>query len=275
MSGHPAVERSHELASESHFLSLCRIGFLGRGLLYICIGVLVIGTGRTEDLTGALEYIGDGIGLVLLIVVTAGLAAYGLWRLSDGAFGIDSPGRDWKALRHRMASLGVGSIYIYLAYKGVRILLAGRSDAMTTQQQADTVLDLPGGQLVLAGAAVGLAIGGFVQLRKAMHCRFLRKLDRRGRAAVVKWLGRIGYAARGVIFLVVAFLVGRAAIDGRANEVGGMEKALDFMSGPVLYAVAIGLMLFGAFSIVEALFRMLHEPPVEQIKQKVEEKVGA
>ena len=120
-----------------------------------------------------------------------------------------------------------------------------------------------------------LAIAGFVQLRKAMHCRFLRKLDRRGRAPVVKWLGRIGYAARGVIFLVVAFLVGRAAIDGRANEVGGMEKALDFMSGPFLYAVAAGLMLFGAFSIVEALFRMLHEPPVEEIKQKLEEQVAA
>lgn len=275
MSDNPAVERSRELASESRFLSLCRIGFLGRGLLYICIGVLVIGTGRTEDLTGALEYIGEGTGRILLIVIVSGLAAYGLWRLSDGAFAIDSPGRDWKARRQRLASIGIGGIYLYLAYKGVRILLAGRSQAMTTQQQADTLLDLPGGQLVLAGAAAGLAIAGLVQLRKAMHCRFLRKLDRRGRSKVVKWLGRIGYAARGIIFLVIAFLLGRGAVDGRSDEVGGMEQALDFMSGPVLYAVALGLMLFGALSIVEALFRMLHEPPMDEIRQKVVEKIAA
>ena len=90
----------------------------------------------------------------------------------------------------------------------------------------------------------------------------------------MKWLGRIGYAARGVIFLTVAYLLGRSAIDGRSQEAGGMEQALDFFSGPVLYAVCGGLFLFGLFSIIEALFRRMHEPPVEGIKQEVREKVG-
>ena len=53
-----------------------------------------------------------------------------------------------------------------------------------------------------------------------------------------------------------------------------MEQALDFFSGPILYSVALGLLLFGVFSIVEALFRHLHEPPPPgQIKARVEDKM--
>jgi hypothetical protein len=269
------IDRAQELASESRFLTLCRIGFFGRGLLYILIAWLVLQTGRTEDLTGALEYLGRGSGRYVLMVITAGLAAYGLWRLADAAFAIENPGSEGKALRKRAAAGFIGLIYLYLSYKAARILLAGRSGDTSAQQQADTVLDLPGGVIVLGGAALVLAIAGLVQLRKAATCSFLRHLDHRAQAPLVKWLGRIGYAARGVIFLTVGYMIAKAAADGHSQEAGGMEQALDFFSGGVLYAVALGLLLFGAFSIVEALFRRIHEPPSpEQMKREVEEKVG-
>ena len=269
------IDRAQELARESRFLTLCRIGFFGRGVLYILIAWLALQTGRTEDLTGALEYLGQGAGRLLLIVIAAGLAAYGLWRLADAAFAIENPGPHGKALRKRAAAGFIGLIYLYLSYKAVRVLLAGRAGTMSAQEQADTVLDLPGGVVLLGCAALVLAIAGLNQFRKAGKCTFLEPLDDRAREPIVKWLGRIGYAARGVIFLTLGYLIAKAALDGRSNEAGGMEQALDFFSGPVLYAVALGLLLFGAFSIVEALFRHLHEPPPpEQIKAEVEEKVG-
>lgn len=268
------VERARELASESRFLTLCRVGFIGRGLLYILIGVLVLQTGRTEDLTGALEYLGRGSGRLLLIAISAGMAAYGLWRLADAAFGMENPGADGKALRKRAAAGFIGLIYLYLSYKGLRVLLAGRSSDLTAQEQADMVLDLPGGAVVLGLAALVLVVAGLNQLRKAAKCSFLARLDSRAERPVVKWLGRIGYAARGVIFIVVGVLVGRAAIDEQSTDAGGMEQALDLLSGPVLWAVAGGLVLFGFYSILEGLFRRIHEPPVEQIKQEVRETVG-
>lgn len=268
------VERARELASESRFLTLCRVGFIGRGLLYILIGVLVLQTGRTEDLTGALEYLGRGSGRLLLIAISAGMAAYGLWRLADAAFGMENPGADGKALRKRAAAGFIGLIYLYLSYKGLRVLLAGRSGDLTAQEQADMVLDLPGGAVVLGLAALVLVVAGLNQLRKAAKCSFLARLDSRAERPVVKWLGRIGYAARGVIFIVVGVLVGRAAIDEQSTDAGGMEQALDLLSGPVLWAVAGGLVLFGLYSILEGLFRRIHEPPVEQIKQEMRETVG-
>jgi len=268
------AERAQELVRENHFLTLCRVGFLGRGILYILIAWLALHTGRTEDLTGALEYLGDGSGRLLLIGIAVGLAAYGLWRLSDAVFGIEHPRREAKAMRGRAAAGFIGLIYVYLSYKAVRVLLAGRAGTMTTQEQADTVLGLPGGALVLGGAALILAIAGLNQLRKSRKCSFLEPLDHRAQAPAIKWLGRVGYAARGVVFLTIGYLIARAALDGRSNEAGGMEQALDFLSGPVLWAVALGLLLFGCFSIVEAVFRHLNAPPPpEQMKREVAEKL--
>lgn len=270
-----ALDRPRELARESTFQWLTRVGFLARGLLYILIGYLVIQTGRTEDLTGALEYVGKGAGRLAMIVIAAGTATYGLWRLADAAFGIENPGEHGKALRKRAAASGIGLVYLYMSYKAVRILLAGRAGTMTAQEQADNILDLPGGWVVLGFAAIWLAVAGFVQFRKAGKCSFLDPLDDRACTPLVKWMGRFGYAARGVILLIVGYLVGRSALNERSSEAGGMEKALDLLSGPLLYAVAGGLILFGAFSIVEAVFRRIHRPPpAHAIEQKVTDKLS-
>ena len=53
------------LAGQTTFQWLARFGFVMRGVLYIVIAWLVIVNGRTEDLTGALEYLGHGVGKAL------------------------------------------------------------------------------------------------------------------------------------------------------------------------------------------------------------------
>lgn len=269
------LEPSPELAAEGKFQWLTRVGFAARGLLYILIAVLAIGTGRTEDLTGAIEYVGHGLGKVLLMAIAAGLATYSLWRLSDAAFGTEHPGTGWKALGKRAVAGGIGVIYAYLAYKAVRVILAGRAGTTGTAEHADTVLDLPGGDLVLTAVAAGLAIAAANQLWKAIHCKFMRRLrEGAGEKEWIKWMGRLGYAARGVIFLVVAWTVYRAATDHKPTEAGNLESALDILRGPYLTPIAAGLMLFGLFSLVEARYRRIHRPPVEKVEGQVREKVG-
>lgn len=257
------LEISPQLAAEGKFQSLTRLGFGARGLLYIIVAVLVLRTGRTEDLTGALQYLGDGSGQLLLGAVAVGLGVYGLWRLADAAFGMEHPGSDWKAVRQRAVVGVIGAIYLYLCYKAVRILERDGAGAVDTRQQADTMLDLPGGHLMLAVAAAVMLAAAAVQLRTAISCSFLRRLrEGAGAQEWIKWLGRLGYASRGAVFLVLAFLIGRAALDPASDEVAGMEQALDLLSGPLLYAVAAGLMLFGLFSLIEARYRRIHRPPV-------------
>jgi hypothetical protein len=268
------LEPSPELAAEGKFQWLTRLGFAARGMLYILIGFLVIASGRTEDLTGAIEYVGHGLGKVLLIAIAAGLATYSLWRLSDAALGTEHPGTDWKALGKRAVAGGIGVIYAYLSYKALRVILAGRAGTMGTAEQADTVLDLPGGDLVLSAVAIGLAIGGANQLWKAVHCKFMRRLrEGAGRKEWIKWMGRLGYAARGIIFFVVAWTIYRAATNHKATEAGNLERALDILRGPYLVPIAAGLMLFGLFSLVEARYRTIHKPPTDQMKRRIAEAV--
>lgn len=253
---------------------MARLGFLVRGFLYIVIALLVIGTGRTEDLTGAMEYLADGWGRGLLILMVAGMFGYGLWRVSDAAFGMDSGRHNGKAWRRRMAAATSGAIYLFLAYKALRIMLQGFANSGDAHQHAATALHLPAGAFLLGVAAAVLAGAGLVQLYKAGTCSFLDHLDERARQPLAKWLGRIGFAARGVVFLTVGYLLARAALDHSAAEAGGLEQALDTLRGPLEVPVAAGLLVFGLYSLVEARFRSIHKPPTEHIKRKVREAVA-
>lgn len=262
-----------DIASESKFQWMARLGFVVRGLLYIVIALLVIGTGRTEDLTGAMEYLGHGWGRGLLILMIAGMAGYGVWRLSDAAFGMDSGRHHAKAWKRRSAAAVSGIIYLFLAYKAVRIMVQGYANSGDAHEHAAAALHLPAGAFLLGIAAAILVGSGLVQLHKAGSCSFLKHLDERGRQPFAKWLGRVGFAARGVVFLTVGYLFARAAFDHSAAGAGGLEQALDALQGPLEVPVAAGLLVFGLYSLVEARFRSIHKPPTEHIKRKLEEAV--
>jgi hypothetical protein len=262
-----------DLARQSHFQLLTRLGFVARGILYIVVGFLAIDAGRTEDLTGALEYLGRGRTRVLLAVMALGMAIYGIWRVADAALGIENPGQDGKAYRKRAAAGLVGVAYLLLAYKAVSLLQGEASSDGGTQQQAGKALDLPGGEWVLGLIGVAIIAAGVFQLVKGLKCKFMARFDARAQQPFVRWLGTIGYAARGAIFIAIGWLMFKAALASSATDAGGMEQALDLFKGPLEYAVALGLMLFGGFSLIEARYRRIHEPPVDGLKHDLRERL--
>ena len=264
-----------DLAGESRFQLLTRLGFAARGVLYILIAALVILTGRTEDLTGALEYLNDGLGRFLLIVLAAGMAVYGIWRLADAALGIESGGHRWKAWRKRIAAGTSGIIYLLLSYKAVWILVEGRSSGDDAREQTAEALHMPGGEIIVFVAA-GIMIGaGIAQFFKVRSCNFLHRLDcTDDQKTWIKWLGRVGYTARGLVFLVIGWLLARAAISNQASGAGGLEQALDAFSNDLQGWIAGGLALFGLMSLVEARYRRIHRPPpVETVAEEISDAV--
>ena len=266
---------AEDVAHESNFQRFARLGFAARGCLYILIAARVILTGRTEDLTGALKYLGHGLGKALLALVGVGMAGYGIWRLSDAACGMES-GRDrWKAWGKRIAAACSGVIYCWLAFKAALVLIARPPSGHESQQHASHALHFSGGEMLLYIAAAVLAGAGLVQMYKAVTASFLSHLDSEAaRRLWVRWLGRIGYAARGVIFLTVGYMLLRSGLDRSAAEAGNLGEALQWWSSAVRPWVAAGLLVFGIFSIIEAIYRPIHKPPTKQIKRKVAEKVA-
>jgi hypothetical protein len=255
--------------ASARLTTLTRIGFATRGVLYLVITFLVIRAGRTEDPSGALQYVADGAGRVLLLVMAAGLLAYGIWRLSDAAFDIERHGSDRKGVVERVGAIVSGVVHLVLTWQAVRLIRGVKSAGDGTQAGTQVALDLPGGTVIVMLGAVVLFGVGLVQLVKAAKGSFLQYLEPRiAHQPWARWSGRAGYAARGIVFIISSYLLLKAGLNDQASQAGGMAQALSWLTSPADIIIAIGLSGFGVFSLIEARYRRLHDMPVADMARR-------
>jgi hypothetical protein len=158
---------------------------------------------------------------------------------------------------------------VYLGFFAVAArTLMGSSGSSSAQpnQAAAGVLGWPGGRLIVGIAAVGLIAISLFQLLYALRGRFAKdsKTGRMGshERRVFMLLGRVGVAARAMVFGLVGYFLLRTAIDFNARKAVGVNGALARLQhqplGPwLLGLVAAGLLTFAAFSVFEARYRRL------------------
>ncbi|OWK29012.1 DUF1206 domain-containing protein [Sphingomonas mucosissima] len=250
--------------ASARLTTLTRLGFATRGLLYIVIAFLILRTGRAEDPAGALRYLGESGGQLLLGVMAAGLIGYGIWRLSDAAFDIERHGSDRHGTLQRVGALASGVTHLFLAWQAIRLMQGAASSGDSTREGTQTALSLPGGSfLVMLGGVVLVGVG-ILQLAKAVKASFLDYLDPAiARQAWAQWSGRLGYGARGFVFMITGYFLLRAGFQEQGAEAGGMDKALAWLTNPWDIVIALGLLGFGIFGLIEARYRRLHDAPID------------
>lgn len=254
--------------ASARLTALTRLGFAARGLVYIIIAWLVIRAGRPEDPSGALQYISEGGGELSMWLIGAGFMAYGIWRLADALFNIERHPPNGAGLRERLGAAGSGVVHLLLAWQAVRIIQGSspQGDGSSSGTGTGAISLLGPDALVLPSAgAVLLVVGGY-QLMKAAKCSFLRDLDPRiASRDWAKWTGKLGYSARGLVFLISGYFLLEAGLGDRASGDAGIEAALAWLNNPWDKLVALGLSAFGVYCLIEARYRIIHDVPVREI----------
>ena len=244
--------------SRSPFLILTRIGFAARGLMYLIVAYLALRLGRAADAEGALEYLNSGAGRALLAAMAIGFAAYGVWRLADATLDLDGQGGDAKGVAVRLAHGASGFIHLWLGWETAEIVFGSRSGEEgreATEAGAATAMSLPGRRRAGAGRRGRAAGGRRLPARPCAERRFLRRLaPAASNKGWVMLAGMLGYAARGAVFVIAAWLLYRAWSASSPAAAGGLGDVLTWLTGP-LRAVAAGLAAFGVFSLIEARYR--------------------
>ena len=262
-----AKRTAHEARDSDAVEGLARLGFGGRGLMYLVVGALAlqvaVGRGGEADQHGALGAIKQTpLGGVLLAVLAVAFTGYAAWRLLEAAVG-HREAAGIKRTGKRLASLGRAFLYGGLAVTTVRFLLSSESHDKTKPLTA-RALDLPGGPFLVALVGTALVGGGLTMAYRGAARKFLKRLDLHTASGTtrtaVSWIGRVGLVGRGLVVALVGGFVTSAAITLDPADAKGVDAALKTLAqapyGEVLLVgAAVGLLGFGAWSFVEARYR--------------------
>jgi len=242
-----------------------RLGYLTYGVVQLVLAVLVLQvawgrSGEEASTSGAIQTLaGQPVGVVLVWIVAVGMALLAAWQLLV-AFTANEGAWD-------TASAAVAAIaYAVVSVISFRFALGsggGGDSDQTTEQAAATVFDLPAGRWIVAAVGLGIAAVGLRHMYKGATSGFTDDLDDDAlngrRAGVVLWLGRVGYAGRGLAYVGVGGLITAAGVTRDADQAGGLDEALSRMrdqpAGPLLLTlVAAGFAAYGAFCFVRARY---------------------
>jgi hypothetical protein len=262
----PVPRAAHEAGRGTQVAGL--VGLVARGVLYVVLAVLALGLvlgdrrGNDVDARGAMEELArHGYGVVLLVVLAIGFAAFAVWFAYEALTGHQT-GRDRS---DRLADAGRAVVYGALCGLAVSFLFsANRGGDTDRKQQSWTarVLEWPAGRLLVGAVGlVALGVGLYLVWRAVSGGRqdsraVLEAAPRETR--VVHVLGALGNVARGAVVALIGIFVIAAAFEHDAGETTGIDGSLKRLlderyGGAFVVIVAAGLAAFGVYSIARAV----------------------
>jgi hypothetical protein len=238
------------------------------GILALALALRWGPTGAAPNQQGALTVIARApLGRLAVAVIAIGLLAYALWKLGQGLTGRGPEGGGGRSLKDRVANLGGGVVYLVFFAIAMRVLLgSSSSDQGAPRHAAAGVLGWPGGQVLVAVAGAGLIAISAYQAYDAVTGHFAddSKIAEMGDGELRLFLlaGIVGLTARAVVFALIGYFLFRTATDFNSASAVGVDGALAHIRrepyGPTLLSlVAVGLLIFAAFSLLEARYRRL------------------
>ncbi len=245
---------------------LGRIGLVAKGIVYIAMGALAFmaafeWAGHDEkeaSRNGVFEWLQDTGGNFLLIVISVGLACYCIWRFVQAFTDKTKKGRE--RLRYFFSGLAYSSV----AFTAAGLALhKNKDDGDSNQHWVSEALSNSYGEIIVGiGALIFVAIGIY-QLHYGLSGKYKKHIEglnlQDEKAKLLLKFGKIGYVSRGLVWLLLSFLLARAAWFSKASEAGDTGKAFRLVENEtygsyILGAIGLGVIAYGIFNFVRARY---------------------
>ena len=252
------------------YAALARVGYGARGLVYLIVGcfALAAAVGAHARPAGSgdifLVLITRPIGAVLLAMLAAGLFCFAAWRALQAIPDVDHHGRGTRGLLRR-AVYGANALFYFAFAAWAAAVAIGLTRNPGGEREVHSwtawLMQMPFGRWLVGVTGLVIVAVGFAVAARAFERRSDRHLDLpQERRRLADALFRFGEAARGLVFLLIGVFVVVAAVDYRATAAKGLHGALQTLQQQpygwlALGATALGFIAFGAFQLVEAVFR--------------------
>ena len=256
-------------AERSNWLDhVARAGLIAYGVVYLLLAwvcvQLALGD-HSEDASpqGALhELAQQPFGKLMVWAVALGMLLLVVWRVIEAAFGHREYDGSTRT-RKRLASAGKAIVYAALAVIAIRVAVgSSSSSSKSSRGMTAKVMDLPGGQWIVAAIGLGvIAYGVGVVALHGWQEKFAEDLQTEGKlgwsGAAYLLLGKVGHIAKGAVLAAVGALICYAGVTHEPDQSGGLDQALQKVLeqpfGPyLLLAVGAGIACYGLFSLAQA-----------------------
>jgi hypothetical protein len=258
----------------SNIKPIAQAGLTAKGVVYWLLGLLTFmaafhinGQSVNEtDKDGVFDFVNrQAGGQVLLAIIALGLICYCIWRGIQTFGDTEGKGKDGKGIAARARYLFSGLVYGYLAFHVLQLLLSASSGSGDSKQGvAKELLSKPLGQWLVGIAAVTLLGIGIYQVYYGLSEKYRKHVDKAGgkHTKILLGAGKVGYVARGAVWLLLSFLFFKAAIHANSSEAGDTSKAFGFLESTaygsyLLAAVGLGLICYGTFNFIRARYENL------------------
>jgi hypothetical protein len=257
---------------------LARLGYGARGAVYCLIGALAVlgavgSAGQAGGSSDALSsLLTKPFGRVWLGLIEVGFASFALLRIIEATADADRHGPAAKAIAVRAAYAVSEFINAGLALSTVRLALGKRSAGgdQSGQDWTAWLIRQPFGQWLM-GLVGRVLIGiGLGYLRKHWASEVLRHLALPSYAkAWAVSMGRLGFAARDIVFALIGGFLILAAVQSSSVQVKNTRETLTLILnqpfGWILLAVTVtGLFAVGVLGFLQARYRRIEAADVEE-----------
>jgi uncharacterized protein DUF1206 len=265
--GSRAERMGQDVDNSQWFDRLVRFGMVAYGVVHLLVAWLAIQLALGEHAKnasqkGAMQVLAkQSFGPVLLWLIAIGMFALVLWRAFEAVVGHQEydGGKRW---RKRAVSAFKAILYGYVCYLALSYAIgSGSSGGSSSTSYTSTLMNQPFGRWLVGLVGLAIIAYGINYARRGWTEKFMENLDARGTAGdtgkAYRIVGKVGYIAKGVAFMVVGGLFVAAGVTHHAKKSGGLDQALHTVLqqpfGPfLLILIALGIACYGLFCFARA-----------------------